>query len=260
VEQRQADPATSRGEDRGGRGGRGKESSASQRRFEIEGRSLGYPALFQDASSAVGLFAVPSKAAQALIRESGFEVAEIWPGRAIFSLSCVNYRESDCGAYNEIAMGFFVKKQAGSQGGVPYLGTWLDILRDRAATYVWKLPVTTRLANDAGILMCELTGERATFALHMGGREVLRYSVRARGKGRRPRSASAVYSVFEGAPHVTQLAHEDRDAGFQLGGGRLQLGDHPLAQELRGLGLPHRPLVASWIGRIHLDVGAPEKL
>jgi hypothetical protein len=268
VEQPQADPAASRGEER--LADRGKEPSASQRRFEIEGRSLGFPALFQDASSMVGLFAVPSKAAQALIRESGFEVAEIWPGRAIFSLSCVTYRESDCGAYNEIAMGFFVKKLAGSQG-VPYLGTWLDILRDRAATYVWNLPVTTRLANDAGILMWglpktieeidfDLAGERATFVLRMGGREVLRYSVRARGKGSRPRSASAVYSVFEGAPHVTQLAHEDREVGFQLGGGDLRLGDHPLAQELRGLGLPHRPLVASWMGRISLDVGPPEKL
>ena len=264
MEQPQADPATSRD------GDRGKESSKGRRRFEIEGRSLGFPALFQDASSAVGLFAVPSKAAQALIRESGFEVTEIWPGRAIFSLSCVTYRESDCGVYNEIAMGFFVKRRAGSQG-VPYLGTWLDILRDRAATYVWKLPVTTRLANDAGILMWgfpktieeidfELVGERATFALHMEDREVLRYSVRARGKGSRPRSASAVYSVFEGAPHVTQLAHEDRNVGFQLGGGHLQLGDHPVAQELRGLGLPHRPLVSSWMGRISLDVGPPEKL
>jgi hypothetical protein len=244
--------------------------NASTRRFEIEGRSLGFPALFQDASSAVGVFAVPSKAANALIRESGFEVAEIWPGRAIFSLACVHYRESDCGAYNEIAMGFFVKKQAQAPG-IPYLGTWLDILRDRAATYVWKLPVTTRLANDAGILMWglpktieeidfELGGERATFALRMADREVLSYSVRAVGKVQRPRSASTVYSVYEGAPHVTQLAHEDRDVGVQLGGGRLSLGGHPLAEELRSLGLPRRPLIAAWMGRVSLDVAAPEKL
>jgi hypothetical protein len=122
--------------------------NASTRRFEIEGRSLGFPALFQDASSAVGLFAVPSKAANALIRESGFEVAEIWPGRAIFSLSCVHYRESDCGAYNEIAMGFFVKKQAQAPG-IPYLGTWLDILRDRAATWACRRP-SRRSTSSSG--------------------------------------------------------------------------------------------------------------
>jgi hypothetical protein len=59
---------------------------------------------------------------------------------------------------------------------------------------------------------------------------------------------------------VTQLAHEVRDVGVQLGGGRLGLGDHPLAEELRGLGLPRRPLIATWMGRISLDVAAPEKL
>jgi hypothetical protein len=240
------------------------------RRFEIEGRTLGFPARFGDASSALGLFLVPSRAANALIAESGFEVAQVAPGRAVFSLSCVHYRESDCGIYREISMAFFVKK-SGDSSGIPYLGTWLDIARDRAATFVWRLPVTTRLANDAGILMWgfpktieeidfEVTGERATFDLRMGGRKVFSYSVRAVGKRSQPRGTSDVYSIFEGAPHVTHLSHEYRDMGVQLGGGDLLLGDHPVAEDLRGLGLPRRPLVASWIGRLSLDVGPPEKL
>ncbi|HJO23176.1 MAG: hypothetical protein QF890_11045 [Myxococcota bacterium] len=56
--------------------------AASARRFEIEGKTLGFPTLFQDGSSAIGIFAVPASGAQALIRETGFEVAELWPGRA----------------------------------------------------------------------------------------------------------------------------------------------------------------------------------
>jgi hypothetical protein len=244
--------------------------SVSARRFEIEGRTLGFPAQFQDASSALGLFLVPSRAADALISESGFELAQVAPGRAVFSLSCVHYRESDCGSYREISMAFFVKKK-GSANGIPYLGNWLEIARDRSATYVWKLPVTSRLANDAGILMWglpktieeiefEVSGERATFDLFMEGRKVLSYSVRAVGKRSQPRGTSAVYSIFEGAPHVTHLSHEYRDMGVRFGGGDLRLGDHPVAEQLRGLGLPRRPLIASWIGRLALEVGAPEKL
>ena len=244
--------------------------SNSARRFEIEGRTLGFPARFGDASSALGLFLVPSRAANALIGESGFEVAQVAPGRAIFSLSCIHYRESDCGSYREISMAFFVEKKASARG-IPYLGTWLDIARDRSATFVWKLPVTSRLANDAGILMWglpktieeigyEVSGERATFDLRMDGRRVLSYSVRAVGKRNQPRGTSEVYSNFEGAPHVTRLSHEYWDMGVRFGGGDLRLGDHPVADELRGLGLPRRPLVASWIGRLALDVGPPEKL
>ena len=260
----------------GGIGASGPEGEGGgARRFQIEGKSLGYPARFPDASSAVGLFVVPASAAQALIRESGFEVSPVLPGRALFSLSCVHYRESDCGTYNEIAMGFFVKKHPGRPRGIPYLGTWRDIARDDAATHIWKLPVTTRLANDAGVLMWgfpktveeidfEVSDGRAAIQLRMNGREVLHYSVRAGGTRNPPRGASAVYSNFEGAPHVTHLEHEYRDAGFQFGGGRgggrLSLGDHPIAEQLRGLGLPRRPLVATWIGRLRFDVGPPRKL
>jgi hypothetical protein len=247
------------------------ERGASTRRFEIEGRSLGFPARFRDGSSAAGLFTVPSSRAQALIRESGFEVAELWPGRAGFSLSCVHYRESDCGVYDEISMAFFVKPVHGRASRIPYLGTWLDIARDDAATHVWRLPVTSRLANDAGILMWgfpktieaidfEVADGRATFQLRMDGREVLSYSVRAAGSQDPPRSASAVYSIYDGAPHVTRLEHEYHDVGVRLGGGRLTLGDHPIADQLRGLGLPRRPLVATWMGRLSFVVGPPEKL
>ena len=64
-------------------------SGATTRRFEIEGKSLGFPSLYPDGSSAVGLFMVSSSGAQQLIRDSGFEVAELLPGRAAFSLACV---------------------------------------------------------------------------------------------------------------------------------------------------------------------------
>ncbi|MCP5043314.1 MAG: acetoacetate decarboxylase family protein [bacterium] len=248
-----------------------KDGGASARQFEIEGRTLGFPALFQDGSSSVGMFTVPASAAQALIQDSGFEVAEPWPGRAIFTLACCHYRESDCGVYNEIAMSFFVKPRHGNPSRIPYIGTWLDIVRNDSATYTWRLPVTTKLANDAGVLMWgfpktideidfEVRGGRAIFDLHVDGRHVLSYSVAATGKREQPASASPVYTNYEGAPHVTFLGNRYRDVGTSLGGGRLTLGDHPIANELRGLGLPRRPLLASWMGQLAFEVGAPQKL
>ncbi len=102
------------------------------RRYDIEGRSLGYPTSFRDGSSAAGLFVVSASAADALIADSGFQVAKVAPGRAIFAFTCVHYTDTDCGAYEEIAMAFFVKKMGGASG-LPYLGTWRDILRGEVA-------------------------------------------------------------------------------------------------------------------------------
>jgi hypothetical protein len=247
------------------------DGGVSSRRFEIEGRTLGFPSLYPDGSSAVGLFMVPSGPAQELIREGGFEIAELLPGRAALSLACVNYRKSDCGVYNEIALSFFVKPKHGRPSRIPYLGTWLDIARGNSATHVWKLPVTTKLANDAGVLMWgfpktieEIDFERAdghaVFTLRMDSRDVLSYSVAASGKRHQPRSANAVYSVYEGAPHITLLESACDEVGISLGQGRLTLGNHPIADELRRMGLPRRPIISTWMGRTSFYVGAPRKL
>ena len=46
---------------------------------------------------------------------------------------------------------------------------------------------------------------------------------------------------------AAQMAGEGVKAAFR--GGRIELGDHPIADELRSLGLPKRPLVAGAIER-----------
>ncbi len=244
--------------------------SNSDRHFEIEGHTLGFPSICGDASASLGFFLVSSRAANALIRDSGFEVAQVAPGWAVFSLTCVDYRESDCGEYREISMAFFVKK-TGRSFGIPYVGTWLDIIRNKAATYVWKLPVTSQLACDAGVQMwglpktvedidMDFSGDYVTFNLHIDGQRVLSYTVRAVGKRSRPHKVSTLYSVYEGSPHVTRFVHKYGSMGTQLRGGALSLGTHPIAEQLRGLGLPRRSLISSWIGRLSLEVVAPEKL
>jgi hypothetical protein len=94
----------------------------------------------------------------------------------------------------------------------------------------------------------------------MDDREVLSYSVAASGKRHQPPSASAVYTIYEGAPHVTFLENDCRDMGVSVGGGRLGLGDHPIADDLRRLALPRRPVISTWMGRTFFTVGAPQKL
>jgi len=244
--------------------------SSDTRTFEIEGQTLGYPSFYRDGSSALGLFLVPARSARALIAQSGFQVAEFLPGRAAFTLTCVHYTDSDCGVYEEISLALFVKAFGGGRR-LPYLSNWWDIARSQAPIHTWRLPVTSTLARDAGIRMWgfpktledirfDLSGGRAGWALHKDGREVLRYSVRAQGSRHQLPSPTPVYSLFEGAPHVSHLTQEFRDLGVRLGDGRLSLGDHPVADELRSLGLPKRPLLSAWMGRLAFEMSAPEKL
>ena len=243
----------------------------SARRYQIEGRDLGYPTRFRDGSSAAGLFLVDSGVADDLIAGSGFAVAKVAPRKAILALTCVHYTDTECGAYDEIAMAFFVEPVTGRGRRIPYVDAWGDIVRSRIPSYTWKLQVTTALSRDAGLRMWGfpktleeiafgISGGRARFSLRMGGERVLDYSVPAQGRHRPAPVTSPVYSVFEGTRHVSHLSQEYRDAGYRPAGGRLELGDHPLAQQLRALGLRRRPLLATWVGHLAFRMSAPGKL
>ncbi len=239
--------------------------------FDIQGRRLTYPTYFNAGSSAVAMFPVPAAAADALIGSSPFRAAQIWPGKALLTLACVHYADSDCGSYEEIGIGFIVRPLARSPR-LPRVRTLLDLAGRGAANFVWRLPVTTPLACRAGIDMWglpktveqiayERRAEYASFALEMDGRAVLRLTMRAAGNRAQGPIVSPVYSVLRGLPHVSYLGQQYREVGVHLGGGAsLELGNHPIADSLRSLKLPRRPLAASWMGRLRFEMSRPRPL
>jgi hypothetical protein len=182
-------------------------SRSRDRVFEIEGKHLVYPTEFRDGCSAAGLFLVKSAVANEYIADSGFEVAEVAPGRGILVLTGVRYTDSDCGKYDETAMALFVKK-VGRKPRLQYASTWIDIIRGQMPTFTWNLQVTTPLSRDAGIFMWGLpktieditfenAGGRAVFNLRMDGREVFNYSVQSKGSTTPAPVTSPVYSIWE---------------------------------------------------------------
>jgi len=241
------------------------------RRFDIEGRNLGFPTLFHDGFSCMGIFSVPVAVANDIIADSGFEVEEIAPGKAGFSLICVHYEDTECGVYNEIAFAFFIKKP-GSGWRIPYVSLWWDMLRGKIASYTWRLPVTSVLAQQAGIQMWgfpktlediryEKTNGQITFTIHgEDGQEFMRYSMPDGGTVTPKTISPPVYSVFEGAHHVSHLTQAYENVSYVPRGGTLTLGDHPLVEPLKRMGLPRKPLIASWMGHLNFSMSSPKKL
>ena len=68
------------------------------------------------------------------------------------------------------------------------------------------------------------------------------------------------YTYIEGVPHRTPFVMGASDVAIQLGGARIVLGDHPIASELRSLGLPKRPLMSTFMGQMTGRFDAPQKL
>ena len=248
------------------------------RKFEIEGTNLAYPTRFREGASTAALFIVDSHVAQGLIEETGFQIAEVAPRRGILAFTCVHYTDTDCGVYEETAQAFFVRpmdRRGSSVGSIPgigrYLSSWRELFTARVASYTWRLQVTTRLSQQCGLLMWGFPKEMADIdfrqrdgrvhcSLSMDGRDVFHFTTKATGKRTPAPITSSVYSIYQGAQHVSHLTQRHAETGYSLGDGTIILGDHPMADELRSLGLPKRPLLATWNGQLDFSMSAPKKL
>jgi hypothetical protein len=237
--------------------------------YQIQGRRVTMPVVVRDASAGVATWLLPSRAARRLVPDA-FEVAEVLPGRTPVAIAVIDYRDNDLGDYDEVSITFFVRPR-GARRGIPWLGALVDLLRGRLGTYIWKLPVNQAFTCEAGrtiwgfpksVETIELRAEErgATCRLEMDGEHVLTLALPRGGSRTMPDMEMVTYSLIEGIPHRTRFRQGGSGAGFRLGGARLQLGTHPIADALRSLGLPGPALMTMWTERMHGRFEAPEKL
>jgi hypothetical protein len=239
--------------------------------YEIQGRTVTFPVAVRDASAAIGGFLVPSRAAKRLVGDA-FEIVDFLPGRTLFMLGCIDYKDNDLGDYNEVAMNFFVRLK-GARRGFPFLGAWKAMSGGGLPSYSWKMPVDQSFTRDAGSLIWGFpkTVERIDFdysregrfraLLEMDGEKVFEIDLPRGGDKERPASPAVGYSYIEGVPHLTHFTQQISGLGAAGGGSvELSLGSHPIADDLRALGLPKKPLMTTWAGKMVMEFGPPEKL
>ena len=233
---------------------------ARSRQYTIQGRSVELPVVVREASSGSATYLVNADAARQLLPGDEFDVVELLPGRALCSLAAIDYKDNDLGDYNEISIAFFVRERSAPRG-IPFLGTLLDFMQGRIATYIHHLPVTQSFTCEAGStiwgfpktveeIAFDYAPERMSCRLVAGGRHVLSLSLPRGGSRSLPESRMTTYSYIEGVAHRTSFSSAAEGFGVRLGGARLELGDHPIADELRRLGLPKRALMTSWMEKM----------
>jgi hypothetical protein len=211
---------------------------------EIQGQTITFPMEVEAMNAATLLFSVPSDAAAALLPGDAFEVAELAPGTAQLVVAACDYVKNPWGDYNELNLGFLARPKGGPE--------------DVIGSFIHRMPVNQAFTCEAGNevmgfpktvegLDAAYTEVDVTFRLTMGGRLAVALTVpRADPVGEPERIEAESYSYLHGVPHRTPLSM-DMGTGFvDPSAVRIELGDGPVADELRSLGLPKEPDLATW--------------
>lgn len=227
--------------------------------IEIQGRPVRLPASVRDASSGTALYMVDAAGASRLVPDA-FEVVESAPGQTQLTLVIVDYRDNDLGDYDEVGIIFFVRPAGRPDAEV--------------GTYIYKLPVNQSFTCEAG---CRIWGfpksveqiafdyadDSATCRLEMDGQHVFTLTVPRGGDGETPTTPATGYTLIDGVPHELVFTRAGRGEQTIPGGAgvRLELGSHPIADELRALGLEAaQPLLSAWSEHMSGEFGPARKL
>ena len=240
---------------------------AATHTVEVEGRPVALPCEVRDASVGSATFLVRSRVARRWLPTAALVPMELVPGRALLTLTMIDYRDNDLGDYRELSVALAVR-QAGGVPGLARLGDWRRMARGELATWIQHLPVDQPFTCAAGRriwgfpktqdqLDLTLGLEEAVCTWRADGRDVLTLTVPRGGTGTMPARELTTYTMRDGRLHATPFVSGGEGTRIVWGGARLQLGDHPHAAGLASLGLPGRALASTWMERMQGSFGAP---
>ncbi len=241
--------------------------------WTVLGRTVSLPVEVRAAAQWNVQYLVPAAAAQRIVGPTGLEVTGPVPGRALMALAACRYDDTDLDAYHEVAVSFVVRPH-----DAPSPASTAARMREFAAgdigVYIHRLPVDQEFTCAAGrdvwgypkwVTSISIDGSPGpgrgsgtTIRLVDDGVHVLTLTVAAGGRLRLPAQAPPSYSLADGVLRRTEWTTSAEGTGGRLGGATLVLGDHPMADELRSLGLPRHAIFSSSSATMRASFGRAE--
>ena len=210
---------------------------------------LRFPVEVRDASMASATYLVPRAGVAALL-PPGLEPVVVARPWAVLALVVVDYRDTDLGAYHEVGTCFLVRGGAYIHR-LPVDGAFTM----RMGRELWGFPkwlTTSELSIDGGTATCHLMdGDEHILTLSSRGLPVAM-------PGTREITMDA-WTWSDDVLRRTPWTMRHTGVRPRPGGTTVVLGErHPMAVELRELGLPKRAAMTTVVGHVSASFGEAE--
>tara|TARA_R110001592_G_scaffold363372_2_gene686286 strand:+ start:163211 stop:164062 length:852 start_codon:yes stop_codon:yes gene_type:complete len=246
-------------------------SKNSESNYTIDGKEISFPVIVSDASMLMNAFLVNAKAAQAMLEGTGFRVVEMFPGKAILQLLAIDYKENDLGDYNEGAI-IFPVLTPGEKKPFPFFGALKRMGNGTMGNFVYRMPVDQEFTTHAGRFIWGFPKWVSRIDIEFGpnvargtftDEDELVYSIAAKtgGNSAAKEQRAASLAIRDGKAWKTYGTTSSSGLTFSLGGETPKIGDsHPLAKELRTLGLPKKPIFTVSVDSTRMTFAEPESV
>lgn len=237
---------------------------------DLEGHHFKVPILYRDASSLTAIFPARAKVAARLLPHPALAPTPLAPAVATVALTFFEYRDTDIGPYNEMAVSI---PCVFGQHPVPFWTVATQMRRRTISAYVLQLPVTTEIARVGGV---ELYGYPKIVArvgyrsegghfegdLHVDDRRVLGLggTLPARHEAEDVPIRYVTYSMRASRLMEGQVTVRADTLATARGGRAMELDlddGHPIATQLRDLLLSRHPIHVEHASRFRSILHAP---
>lgn len=244
-----------------------------QAEIDLTGDPVKLPIFYYDGEAMTGVFPAKLSRLRKYLPDKRLQPARLAPGIGVVTISCFEYRESDVGTYNELAIGIALN-YPNHRANLPGRSLLGGVIRGQMDGYVWHLPVTTELAWKAGrelwnypkiVAPIDFSQDDSTRTCKLSdeGEHIL--TMRAdRLKSTRAENLQLFTHVYQdGQPQRGEFRLRMLNSGQSIkpGAAELELGSkHPWALELREVLLSTKSIASSYSPSMEGILFGPETI
>jgi Acetoacetate decarboxylase (ADC) len=245
----------------------------SQMDAVLDGEVVKLPIFYYEGSAISAIFPARLNALRELMPDRRFCPARLAPGVGTVAVTCFEYRDTDIGAYNELAISVPLNEPS-SAANVPGRALLRSLRRRQLHAWVQHLPVTTEIARLGGVelynypkfiagIHFEQTDRSRDCRLSEGREHILTLSGSLIATPRAERFQLFSHLWMDQQPQGSEFKINAIGMGVSLnrGAAKLELGTrHPIARELRSLLYSQRPIQYQYLPRFEGILYGPEHL
>jgi hypothetical protein len=245
----------------------------SQTEVSLGGQTLRIPVFYYDAVATAASFPARLGALRRLMPDPRISPARLAPGLGVVSVLCFEYRDTDIGPYNEVAISVALN-EPWFRSNLPGRALFGDMRRRQWNVWVHHLPVTTEIARAGGVefynypkfiarIEFEETPKQRVCRLYEGQEHILTLGGKRIATPRSERIQFFSHLWMDGQPQSSEFKSNAIAMGISRrpGAASLELGDrHPIARELAGLLVSRRPIEYWYVPRYEGILLGPEHL